>query len=93
MFIFENLNFKLVEDDEEIGYIPTMLLPEVDEEEVKEGKGIKILTPNKLLTRLPILRNNSCKLRNEIKQIAYILYQRNKTTKKLYNDLNQPLYL
>ena len=26
-----------------------------DEEEGKEGKGFKILTPNKLLTRLPIL--------------------------------------
>ena len=25
------------------------------EEEVKEGKGLKILTPNKLLTRLPVL--------------------------------------
>ena len=24
-------------------------------EDVKEGKGLKILTPNKLLTRLPIL--------------------------------------
>ena len=28
---------------------------EGDEEEVKEGKWLKILTPNKLLTRLPIL--------------------------------------
>ena len=28
---------------------------EVDEEEVKETKGLKILTPNKLLTILPIL--------------------------------------
>ena len=26
-----------------------------DEEEVKEGKGLKLLTPNKLLTRLLIL--------------------------------------
>ena len=26
-----------------------------DEEEVKEGKGLKILTPKKLLTRFPIL--------------------------------------
>ena len=26
-----------------------------DEEEVKEGKGIQILSPNKILTRLPIL--------------------------------------
>ena len=28
---------------------------EGDEEEVKEGKGIQILSPNKILTRLPIL--------------------------------------
>ena len=28
---------------------------EGDEEKVKEGKELKILTPNKLLTRLPIL--------------------------------------
>ena len=27
---------------------------ESDEEELKEGKGLKVLTPNKLLTRLPI---------------------------------------
>ena len=52
-----------------------MPLPEGDEEEVKEGKGLKILTPNKLLTRLPILLaqikagNNSYKLKNKIRQI------------------------
>ena len=40
-----------------------------DEEEVKEGKGLKILIPNKLLTRLPVLLeqtnagNNSYKLK------------------------------
>ena len=28
---------------------------EGDEEEVKEGKELKILTPNKLSTRLPVL--------------------------------------
>ena len=46
---------------------------EGDEEKVKEGKGLKILTPNKLLTKLPILLaqikagNNSNKLRNKIR--------------------------
>ena len=41
--------------------------------EVKEGKGLEILTPNKLLTRLPILLaqikagSNSCKLQNYIR--------------------------
>ena len=40
---------------------------------VKEGKGLKILTPNKLLTRLPILLaqikagSNSYKLKNEMR--------------------------
>ena len=48
--------------------------------EGKEGKGLKILTPNKLLTRLPVLLvqikagNKSCKLKHEIRQILYLLY-------------------
>ena len=29
--------------------------PPESDEEVKEGKGLKILTPNKLFSRLPIL--------------------------------------
>ena len=32
-----------------------MKLLEIDENEVKEGKGLKVLNTNKLLTRLPIL--------------------------------------
>ena len=62
---------------------------EGDEEKVKEGKGLKILTPNKLLTKLPILLaqikagNNSNKLRNKIRQILYLLHQDNKITKIL----------
>ena len=35
--------------------LPPMPPLECDEKEVKEGKGLKILTPNKLLTRIPIL--------------------------------------
>ena len=62
-----------------------------DNEKVKEGKGLKILTPNKLLTTLSILLaqikagNNTFKLKNEIRQILYLLYQHNKITKKVYN--------
>ena len=68
-----------------------MQLLERDEEEVKEGKRLKILTPNKLLTRLSILLaklkagNNSYKLKSEIRQILYLLYQHYKITKKVYN--------
>ena len=66
---------------------------EGDEEEVKEGKELKILTPNKLLTRLPILLaqvkagDNSRKLKNDVRQIVYLLYQYNKITKKVQNNL------
>ena len=74
--------------DEKSTDLPPMPILEGDGEEVKEGKGLKLVTPNKLLTRLPILlaqikvRNNSCKLKNEIRQILYLLYQHNKITKK-----------
>ena len=70
---------------------------EGDEEEVKEWKGLKILTPNKLLTRLPILLAqrkagiNSYKLKSEIRQILYLLLEHNKITKKLYNNLIKSL--
>ena len=45
------------------------------------GKGLKILTPNKILKRLPIALaqikagNNSECLLNEIRQIVYSLYR------------------
>ena len=60
-----------------------------DEEEVKEGKAVKSLTRNKLLTRFPMLLaqvktgNNSYKLKNEIRQILYLLHQHYKIIKSL----------
>ena len=65
-------------------------------EQVKEGKGLKRLTPNKLLTRLSILLaqikavNNSKKLKNEIRQILYFLYRHTKINKK-YFIVSMPL--
>ena len=70
---------------------------ESDEEEEKKGKGLKILTPNKLLTRLPILLaqikagKNSHKYKNEIRQILYLLHQHNQTSKKVYKNLMKSL--
>ena len=57
------------------------------------GTRLKILTPNKLLTRLPVLLagNNSYKLKNEIRQILYLLYQHNEIAKKVYNNLIKSL--
>ena len=59
----------------------------------QEGKGLKILTPNQMLKRLPIALaqiragNNSESLLNEIRQIVYSLYRSKKLTKKLYNNI------
>ena len=61
---------------------------QVKEGKVKERKGLKVLTPNRLLTRLPILLaqikdgNNSYKLKNEIRQILFFLDQHDKVAKK-----------
>ena len=64
---------------------------EGDEEEVKEKKELKTLTPKKLLTKLLILLaqvktgSNSYKLKNEIRQILYLLYQHN-NGRKFYTE-------
>ena len=47
----------------------------------QEGKALKMLTPNQILSRLPITlallkaENNSEKLKNEIRQLLYSLYR------------------
>ena len=57
------------------------------------GKGLKILTPNQMLSTLPISSaqlnagNNSEKLKNEIRQLLYSLYRSKKLTKQLYKSL------
>ena len=54
---------------------------------------LKILTPKQMLQRLPIALaqakagNNSESLLNEIRQIAYSLYQSKQITKKVYNNI------
>ena len=59
----------------------------------QQGKGLKILTPDQMLSRLPITLaqlkagNNSEKLKNETRQLLYSLYQPKKLTKQLYTSL------
>ena len=59
----------------------------------QEGEGIKTLTPNQMLKRLPIALaqikagNISESLLNEIRQIVYYLYRSKKITKMLYNNI------
>ena len=60
---------------------------------LKQGTGLKILTPKKMLQKLQIALvqikagNNSQSLLNEIRQIVYSLYQSKKITKKVYNNI------
>ena len=75
------------------------LIVEIVEEILKfnkqkqEGKGIKILTSNQMLSRLPIslaqlqAGYNSEKLKNEIIQLLYSLYRSKNMTKQVYNNL------
>ena len=59
----------------------------------QQGQGLKIFTPNQMLSRLPIslaqlkAGNNSEKLKNEIRQLLYSLYRSKKLTKQLYKSL------
>ena len=63
------------------------------EELQQEREGLNILTPNKMLKRLPIalaqikVGNNSESLLNEIRQIVYSLYRSKEITKKVYNNI------
>ena len=55
----------------------------------QSGQGLKILTQDQMLSRLPITlahlkaRNNFEKLKNEIRQLFYSLYRSKKLTKQL----------
>ena len=59
----------------------------------QEGQGLKILTPQQMLSRLPIslaklkAGNNSEKFKNEIRQLLYSLYRSKKLSKTVYNNL------
>ena len=59
----------------------------------QEKQGIKILTPNQMLSRLPIslaqlnTGNYSKELKNEIRQLLYSLYRSKNLTKQLYKSL------
>ena len=74
-------------------------MPDLESEESaaqrrsQPGRGLKILTTNKMLSRLPIslaqvkAGNNSEKLKNEIRQLLYSLYRSKKLKKQLYKSL------
>ena len=69
-------------------------MPELQSEEsAQQRKGLKNLTPNQMLSRLPISSaqlkagNNSEKLINEIRKLLYSLYRSKKLTATIYKSL------
>ena len=68
-------------------------MPPLQYEKPIGGKGLKIMTPRQMITRLPILSaqvkagNNSNKLKNEIRQIVYSLCRSKNLSKTIYNHL------
>ena len=71
----------------------TTNMPDSENEESQQGQGLKILTPNQMLSRLPISLaqlkegNNSEKHQNKIRQLFYSLYRSKKLTKELYKGI------
>ena len=57
------------------------------------GQGLKIPTPNQMLSRLPIFLaqlkagNNSEKIKTEIRQLLHSLYRYSQLMKQLYKSL------
>ena len=88
---------KKIEDPELIVEIVEEILK--FNEQNQQGKGTKILTSNQMLSRLPIsltqweARNNSNKLKNEIKQLLYSLYRSKNVTKQVYNNLIKHIWI
>ena len=62
-------------------------------EQNQQGEGIKIITPNQMLNRLPIALaqlkagNDSNKRKNEVRQLLYSLYCSKNMTEQIYKSL------
>ena len=66
----------------------SLMMSEAKVKELK-GTGLKTLTPKQMLQRLPIAlaQAKAGNNLNEIRQIAYSLYQSKQITKKVYNNI------
>ena len=82
---------KEIEDAESIVEIVEQILK--FNKQNQQGKGLKILTANQMLSRLSItlaqLKEgyNSEKLKNEIRKLLHSLYRSKSMTKQVYNNL------
>ena len=81
--VSENRKFMIKEKEKIIDIVEHILyFNQLDQ----SGQGLKILTPNQMLSRLPIslaqlkAGNNSQKLKNKVRQLLYSLHQSKKLT-------------
>ena len=79
-------------DDETDEQPDTTDMPELESKNSPE-KGLEILTPKQMLSRLPVslaqlqAGNTSQKLKNEIRQSLYSLYRSKNSSKTIYKSL------
>ena len=94
---------KMSDDEKKIGQ-PDKIVEIVEEivkfnKQIQQGKGLKILRPSQMLSRLPIslaqleAENNSEKLKNEISQLLYSLYRSKNMTKQECNNLIEYIWI
>ena len=96
----KEVNIEIFKEKQESDEEPdTTDIPELESEEStaerrkQPGHGLHILTPDQMLSRLPIclaqlkVGNNSQKLKKEITQLLHSLYRSKKLTKQLYKSL------
>ena len=89
---FKHLIRKIVDANKKLDDMPDLETEESAAQRQQE-QGLKILTPEQMITRLPILLaqlkagNNSQKLKNEIRQILCSLYRSENLSKTIYNHL------
>ena len=81
------------EKPNEISGIISEIIDFNKEVQKQRGLGLKILTPDQMLSRLPITlaqlnaENNSEKLENEVRQLLCSLYRSKNLTKNVYKSL------
>ena len=91
MKLFINTYKGLSSIKDAISYIVSIIIH--PKQHYKQGKGLKIVTPQQMFARLPIAfaqlqaGNNSQKLKNEIRQLLYSLYRSKKLSKTVYENL------
>ena len=97
--IGERVKLRRQKDETGDEQLDTADMPDLESKESGEqrrnqrGQGLEVLTPQQMLSRLPIFlaqlkaANNSENLKNEIRQLLYSLYRSKKLSKTIYKHL------